>query len=66
MLIRLNGRRHDVAEGSRLSDVLAELGASVIGVAVAVDDELVPRSGWPTHRLVAGAKVEVVTAVQGG
>ncbi|MBU2694571.1 sulfur carrier protein ThiS [Pimelobacter sp. 30-1] len=36
------------------------------GVAVAVNDEVVPRGEWAARRLVDGDVVEVVTAVQGG
>ena len=36
------------------------------GVAVAVDDEVVPREEWSRRRLAEGASVEIVTAVQGG
>jgi sulfur carrier protein len=33
---------------------------------VAVDGEVVPRAAWPGHRLAEGAKIEILTAVQGG
>jgi sulfur carrier protein len=36
------------------------------GLAIAVDHAVVPRSAWPTCVLAAGARVEIVTAVQGG
>jgi len=36
------------------------------GVAVAVNDEVVPRGDWAARRLADGDVVEVVTAVQGG
>ncbi|MEJ5914452.1 sulfur carrier protein ThiS [Pseudokineococcus sp. 1T1Z-3] len=36
------------------------------GVAVAVDDVVVPRSAWATTPLPAGARVEVVHLVAGG
>jgi sulfur carrier protein len=36
------------------------------GVAVAVNDEVVPRDDWPRRPLADGDVVEVVTAVQGG
>ncbi|OLT17457.1 thiamine biosynthesis protein ThiS [Pseudonocardia sp. CNS-139] len=42
------------------------LGAPSTGVAVAVDGEVVPRAGWPDAVLAEGARVEVLTAVQGG
>lgn len=36
------------------------------GVAVAIDDRVVPRSRWADTVLEPGARVEIVTAVQGG
>lgn len=36
------------------------------GVAVAVNDEVVPRDDWPRRPLADGDTVEIVTAVQGG
>ena len=36
------------------------------GVAVAVDRAVVPRGDWDARPLAAGARVEIVTAVQGG
>jgi sulfur carrier protein len=45
--------------------LLATLGIPDKGIAVAVDWAVLPRSEWD-HRLSDGAKVEVVTAVQGG
>jgi sulfur carrier protein len=36
------------------------------GVAIAVDGEVVPRSGWGQHVLDDGARVEILTATQGG
>ena len=40
--------------------------ANARGVAVAVDGEVVPRAGWQTFRLHDHARVEVLTAMQGG
>ncbi len=36
------------------------------GVAVAVDGEVVPRAGWGSFVLEQDARVEVLTAMQGG
>ncbi|HEV2997723.1 MAG TPA: sulfur carrier protein ThiS [Solirubrobacteraceae bacterium] len=67
-MILLNGRPSDVPPGETLAAVLARLGLSLDarGVAIAVDDEVVPRSRWETHTLADGARVEVLTAIQGG
>ena len=39
---------------------------SKLGVAVAVDGAVVPRSAWHAVVLPAGAQIDVVTAAQGG
>ena len=36
------------------------------GVAVAVNDQVVPRSGWDSTLLRSGDRLEIVEAVQGG
>lgn len=36
------------------------------GVAVAVDDAVVPRGAWERTEIRPGMRVEIVTAVQGG
>jgi sulfur carrier protein len=45
---------------------VARLGSGSTGVAVAVNDDVVPRASWSTTALRPGDRVEVLTAVQGG
>lgn len=66
MQVWINGEQRELADGARVRDVLVVLGAPEIGVAVAVDGEVVPRADWPSAALSDGARVEVLTAVQGG
>ncbi len=68
MKVRVNGREREVIERATVADLLADLGlaASEEGVAVAVNDEVVPRRQWREHRLAETDAVEVVQAVQGG
>ncbi len=42
------------------------LDADARGVAVAVDGEVVPRAQWESFALGEDARVEVLTAMQGG
>jgi sulfur carrier protein len=44
----------------------APAGAASAGVAVAVNDSVVPRGLWGSTSVRPGDRVEVVTAVQGG
>jgi sulfur carrier protein len=64
-VITVNGEPREVA--GTVDDVLDALGIEVRrGVAVAVDAEVVPKSAWSTTEVSDGARVEIVTAVQGG
>jgi sulfur carrier protein len=65
-MIIINGEPSEVAPGATLIELLSHLGAPDRGVAVAVDAEVVPRGAWATFTLADGARVEVLTAVQGG
>ena len=66
MQVWINGEQRELADGARVRDALAALGVPENGVAVAVDGEVVPRAGWSSVALADGARVEVLTAVQGG
>ena len=48
-------------------DLLRELGlAERKGVAIAINDEVVPRSTWPARPLADGERILVIQATQGG
>lgn len=67
-MIFLNGDPRENGAGETVAAVLSllGLGADARGVAVAVDGEVVPRAGWATFAVPEGARVEVLTAMQGG
>lgn len=67
-MIVLNGENSDVCAGETVAEVLARLDLSPAarGVAVAVDGEVVPRAEWESFVLGEHARVEVLTAMQGG
>ncbi len=67
-MILLNGEHSDVRAGETVAAVLARLGldADARGVAVAVDGEVVPRAAWGSYTVGEDARVEVLTAMQGG
>ena len=65
MKVTVNDEAVEIAEDATVTALLATLGISEKGIAVAVDWTVLPRSDWHTV-LSEGARVEVVTAVQGG
>lgn len=68
-MITINGQSQaDMQAGQTVAAVLERLGlcSDARGVAVAVDGEVVPRSAWKMFTLGEGARVEVLSAMQGG
>ncbi|WP_115685121.1 sulfur carrier protein ThiS [Corynebacterium senegalense] len=67
MKITLNDSPRETAAGTveaLVAEVLGEVPAA--GTAVAVDGAVVPRSAWSSTGLDQGARVDILTAVQGG
>jgi sulfur carrier protein len=65
MIIRVNADDLEVDDQMTVAGLLQSLGYPDRGIAVAVDQAVLPRSSWATT-LSDGANIEVVTAVQGG
>ena len=65
MKVVVNDEDVEIGEHATVADLLATLGMPDKGIAVAVDWAVIPRSEWD-RALTDGAKVNVVTAVQGG
>lgn len=76
--ITVNGAERSVTSGASVADLVSELTGRLIasdghatdgtrlGVAVAQNAAVVPRSRWSTTLVAAGDDIEIVTAVQGG
>jgi sulfur carrier protein len=66
--LTVNGQSRRVRPETTVAALLEELGfdAAARGVAVAVNDAVVPKSSWPEQRLSEGDTVEIIHAVQGG
>ncbi|WP_265520703.1 sulfur carrier protein ThiS [Oerskovia flava] len=68
----VNGEPHPTGDGRDIESIVAALLPRFVadgtpqGVAVAVNDAVLPRGAWATTTLAPGDRVEVVTAVQGG
>ncbi|WP_026555577.1 sulfur carrier protein ThiS [Arthrobacter sp. 35W] len=74
----LNGAAHPLAEPRTVAELVSDvtgrrIGANGVpedggrlGVAVARNADIVPRSQWNATIVAAGDDVEIVTAVQGG
>ncbi|RAX15582.1 thiamine biosynthesis protein ThiS [Pseudarthrobacter sp. AG30] len=78
MNITLNGNPHTVADGASITTLVSQVtgrplapngqatDGRKLGVAVAHNAQVVPRSQWFGTALADGDDIELVTAVQGG
>ncbi|HVX59635.1 MAG TPA: sulfur carrier protein ThiS [Pirellulales bacterium] len=64
--IVVNGEPRQIARGTTVASLLADLGVEPRQVAVEVNLELVPRTRHAERALAAGDNLEVVTLVGGG
>jgi sulfur carrier protein len=68
VIVHVNGEPREVGHGTTVATLVASARPDRArrGVAVAVDAEVVPPGRWEKHELHDGARVEILTAVQGG
>lgn len=68
MELNVNGKRVDMENSDTLLALLArfDIAPDATGVAVAVNDTVVPRQKWAATTLQEQDKVEIIHAVQGG
>ncbi len=61
-----NGQPRDAGVGLTVAQLVEAEAGTRVGVAVALDGEVVPASTWETTTVHDGATVDLLTAVQGG
>ncbi len=65
--IRVNDEPLSFAAPVTLQEALRQIGvADRRGVAIAINDTVVPRSQWSARELVEGERVLIIQATQGG
>lgn len=67
MDIILNDKTHSVSDNTSLYDIVfSQLGDKQKGVAVAVNDSVIPKSNWKTHIIQSNDNILIIKATQGG
>jgi sulfur carrier protein len=64
--LTVNGEPCRLTDGVTVGAIVDDLGLGRRGVAVAINEEVVPRSSWDGTPLAAKDRVEILNAVQGG
>ncbi len=68
MNIKVNGEAEEVSPGLTLQQLLLDLdiNPSRPGIAVAVNQEVVPRTEWEETEIQPDSEIEIIRAAQGG
>ena len=66
MQITVNGTPTDIPNDLSMAGLIEQLDLTGKRLAVEVNQELVPRSQFDSHRLTANDRVEIIHAVGGG
>ncbi|RZK24794.1 MAG: sulfur carrier protein ThiS [Hymenobacter sp.] len=67
MVCYVNNTPHETTDNQWLADLLANLGQTQTrGLAVAVNDSVVPRAEWATHAVQPHDRILLIRATQGG
>ena len=69
MKVLVNGEQRELPDAISVAELVAAEAPGLAdgrGVAVAVDEQVVPRGEWAATRLADGQRVELLAAMQGG
>jgi sulfur carrier protein len=64
--ISLNGRAHPLPPDSTIDALLAELDLTGKSLAISINRKVIKRADWPTKRIDAADRIEIVHAIGGG
>lgn len=66
MELIINGKAEQLPEGINAAQLIEQLGLSNERLAMEVNREIVPRSGFETYVFSPGDQIEIVRAIGGG
>jgi len=67
MHARVNGQDREFDEGASLAQIVEQLGVkAATGIAIAVNDTVIPKARFESFRPKDGDAIEIIRAVAGG
>lgn len=66
MKVKLNDMEHELAEGTSLTGFIESLGLSPRGIAIALNNEVIPKTRWESTILADRMELMLIHAVSGG
>ena len=66
MKVFVNNKETELIHGNTVADLAEQLSLPEHGVAIAVQNHMIPRSEWSTNELQEGASLVIIKAACGG
>jgi sulfur carrier protein len=67
MDVYINSNLQQLQDNAKIVDALASLNINAQkGIAIAINNNVIPRQEWATHDLAPGDKITLIKATQGG
>ncbi len=66
MKIAVNHKEYDVSENTSVHQLLSILELKPQGIAIAINNTIIPKSFWQNTSLTENAQITIIKATQGG
>ena len=66
MKVKVNSKETEVAEGSKLADLAIQLELPTQGIAIGLNNKLIPSTDWNTQELHENDSLVIIKAACGG
>lgn len=66
MKVKVNSKETEVAEGSKLADLAIQLELPTQGIAIGLNNKLIPRTDWNAQELHENDSLVIIKAACGG
>ncbi len=66
MTIKVNNKETELAQGNTIADLASQLGLPEKGVAIALNNRMIPRAQWAEQTLQTNDSLVIIKAACGG
>jgi sulfur carrier protein len=66
MNVFINHTAHEIEENSTVSLLIQKLQLPIKGIAISVNETVIPKAQWESHQLNNQDQILIITASQGG
>jgi len=62
----VNNKEVEISDESTINDLISEMNMPDRGIAIAINNEVIPKENWAGFKLIKETRVTLIKATQGG